>query len=161
MLYILFAYNVMINVNVDLNPNRNDIEKCKNKLESIIGNMAPYYKKYHEYTISRIYKLAKYLLNNKEFNEDKYIDLQQNDLQNKISVFPNPFSAQTVLQTDIILKNATLTVDNCFGQPVKQIKNISGWTVILFRDNLPSGLYFLRLTENNKTLSVEKLVIID
>ena len=33
MLYILFAYNVMINVNVDLNPNRNDIEKCKNKLE--------------------------------------------------------------------------------------------------------------------------------
>ncbi len=78
-----------------------------------------------------------------------------------MNIFPNPFSEQTTLQIDSFLHNATLSVDNCFGQTVKQIKNISGQTVILTRDNLPSGLYFIRLTENNNVLATSKLVIAD
>ena len=78
-----------------------------------------------------------------------------------LTVFPNPFSSQTVLHSDNYLNNATLTLVNCFGQTVKQIKNISGQTITLFRDNFPSALYFLRLTEDNKTLAVDKLVITD
>jgi len=78
-----------------------------------------------------------------------------------LNISPNPFSSQTVLQINNYLNNATLTVYNSFGQTVKQIKNISGQTVVLSRDNLASGLYFIRLTENNKTLAVDKLVITD
>ncbi len=78
----------------------------------------------------------------------------------KINIYPNPFSTQTTLRTDGLLKNATLTVYNSFGQTVKQIKNISGQTVTLFRDNFPSGLYFLRVTEENK-IYTDKLVITD
>jgi hypothetical protein len=95
------------------------------------------------------------------------IDLQQvtgvNSLEQKQSVkfFPNPFNNQTTLHSDNQLHNATLTVDNCFGQTVKQIKNISGQTVVLFRDNLASGLYFVRLTQDNKVISGDKLVITD
>ncbi|MBI3502046.1 MAG: T9SS type A sorting domain-containing protein, partial [Bacteroidetes bacterium] len=48
-----------------------------------------------------------------------------------------------------------------FGQTVKQIKNINGRTVVFSRDNLASGLYFVRLTEENKTIAVDKLVITD
>lgn len=87
--------------------------------------------------------------------------IENYDLQSHIDIFPNPLSAQTVLRSDIFLNNATLTVDNCFGQTVKQIKNISGQTVTLSRDNLPSGLYFVRLTEENKTIAADKLVILD
>ncbi len=76
-------------------------------------------------------------------------------------IYPNPFSTQAVLRADTSFHNATLSIDNCFGQTVKQIKNISGQTVTLNRDNLPSGLYFLRLTEDNKILSVDKIVITD
>jgi hypothetical protein len=68
--------------------------------------------------------------------------------RNGFTIYPNPFSTQTTLQTDNILHNATLTVVNCFGQTVKQIKNISGQTVTLHRDNLSSGLYFLRITQD-------------
>ncbi len=78
-----------------------------------------------------------------------------------ISISPNPFSTQTILQTEIILKNATLTINNIFGQNVKQIKNINGQTVTLTRDNLPSGLYFLQLTEDKKIIVTKKLLIID
>lgn len=81
--------------------------------------------------------------------------------EKNISIYPTPFSVQTTLQTDKFFKNATLTVYNSFGQTVKQIKNINGQTVILLRDNLASGLYFVRLTEDNKTIATDKLVIAD
>lgn len=76
-------------------------------------------------------------------------------------VFPNPFSTQTVIQTGNLLKNATLTVDNCFGQTVTQIKNISGQTITLHRDNLASGLYFINLTQDNQVIATKKIVITD
>ena len=72
------------------------------------------------------------------------IDEQQNKFSFLIS--PNPFSTQTTLQANRNLQNATLTVYNSFGQEVKQIKNISSQSITLQRDNLPSGLYFIRLT---------------
>jgi hypothetical protein len=78
-----------------------------------------------------------------------------------IKVYPNPFSNSTTLHTDNLLKNATLVVYNSFGQIVKQIKNISGQTVTLFRDHLPGGVYFLRLTQDNKLIATGKLVIAD
>lgn len=78
----------------------------------------------------------------------------------EVSLYPNPFSAQATFQTDIFLKNATLTVYNSLGQIVKQIINISGHTVTLFRDHLPSGLYLIRLTQDNKVITEDKLVSI-
>jgi hypothetical protein len=44
---------------------------------------------------------------------------------------------------------------------VKQVTNISGNNVTLARENLSSGLYFIRLTEENKIIAAEKLIIID
>ena len=87
--------------------------------------------------------------------------IQHLSIDEEVSIYPNPFSSSTTLHTDNLLKNATLTVDNCFGQTVKQVKNISGHTVVFSRDNLACGLYFLHLIENNKTLAVDKLVITD
>jgi len=72
--------------------------------------------------------------------------IEENSTDNKINVFPNPFSVQTVLQTGNYLNNVTLTVYNCFGQTVAQIKNLRGQTITFNRDNLASGLYFVRIT---------------
>jgi hypothetical protein len=81
--------------------------------------------------------------------------------QLSVTVSPNPFSSSTTLQIDKLFKDATLTVYNSLGQQVKQLKNISGQTITLSRDNLPGGLYFIRLTEENKILSANKLIITD
>ena len=81
--------------------------------------------------------------------------------QEVFSVFPNPFSSTTIIQSEKFLHNATLTVYNSFGQIVKEIKNISGQTITLHRDNLPEGMYFIRLTEENRTIAVDKLVIME
>lgn len=80
---------------------------------------------------------------------------------NTALVYPNPFSTTTTLHTDNILLDATLIVNNCFGQTVKQINNLSGQTITFYRDNLPAGLYFIRLTQGNNTFPAGKLVITD
>jgi len=87
--------------------------------------------------------------------------ISENNFSSKLRIFPNPFSSTTTLQTYKIFKNATLTVYNSFGQQVKQIKNIFGQTITLHRDDMPSGLYFLRLMQDNKTFVADKLIITD
>jgi len=89
------------------------------------------------------------------------VNITEHKKQVQFSVYPNPFSFKTTLKANKNLKDATLTVYNSYGQTVKQIKNISGQTAILHRDNLPSAVYFILLTEDNITLTVDKLVITD
>ena len=86
-----------------------------------------------------------------------------NEIKNNFSfsISPNPFSTFTTLISGFSFKDATLTIYNSFGTPVRQVKNISGQTITLQRENLSSGLYFLRLTQENKTLRTDKLVVID
>ena len=78
-----------------------------------------------------------------------------------LTASPNPFSSSTTLQTSNKFKNATLTLYNSIGQQVKQLNNIYGQTITLHRDNLPSGLYFLRLTQVGRTFATNKLIIVD
>jgi len=78
-----------------------------------------------------------------------------------LEIYPNPFSGHTTLWTREHLLNATLTVNNCFGHTVMQLKNINGQTVVLNRDNLATGLYFVRLTQDNRIIATNKLIITD
>lgn len=78
-----------------------------------------------------------------------------------VHISPNPFATWTTLHTDTPLHNATLSVANCFGQTVAEMKNISGQAIYFNRDNLPGGLYFVRLTESNKVIATGKLVVAD
>ena len=95
------------------------------------------------------------------------INLQQvtgiNSLEQKqsLKLYPNPFNNQTTLRTDKKFQKATLTINNTFGQTVKQMENINGQTIILERDNLSRGLYVIHLSENNKIIETKKLIITD
>lgn len=84
-----------------------------------------------------------------------------NKAETIFTIYPNPFSTETTLQSDEFLQNASLTVYNSFGQVVKQVESFTGHKMIFHRDNLPGGLYFIRLTQDGKTFSTEKLVITD
>lgn len=87
--------------------------------------------------------------------------INENTSKTGFSIFPNPFISSTTIRTIDNLNNASLAVCNSYGQMVKQVNNISGQTVSLSRDNLPIGLYFIRLTEGDKIIAVEKLGITD
>lgn len=87
--------------------------------------------------------------------------IEKVNTDNSIVIYPNPFTEQTIIQTNDFNDNTTLTIYNSYGKTVKQVSNISGKTVHFFRDNLSSGLYLVRLSNDNKALSECKLVISD
>lgn len=84
---------------------------------------------------------------------------KENGLTEAPGIYPNPFSSQTLLETRSPLKNATLLVDNCFGYTVKEIRNLNGSKIMVARENLASGLYFIRLIQDNEVLLTAKIVI--
>lgn len=78
---------------------------------------------------------------------------------NTVNVYPNPFSTKTTLHSENPLKSAILTVYNIYGQAVKTIENINGQSLTIYRDYLQKGMYFLQLTQENKIIATEKLII--
>lgn len=96
------------------------------------------------------------------YNNDFNTSIIKTDNENSvIKIYPNPFSTQITLETDILLKNATIIIYNSYGQVVNEIKNINEQTVSIYRNNIPSGLYFIQLAQDNKIIKTEKLVITD
>lgn len=81
--------------------------------------------------------------------------------QTFISVFPNPVISTTSIRTTGHLNNASLTIFNTFGQKVNQVDHLSGQSHTVSLDHLPSGLYFIRLSEENNIIAEEKLIITD
>ncbi|HAD34812.1 MAG TPA: hypothetical protein DCF44_10020 [Chitinophagaceae bacterium] len=77
--------------------------------------------------------------------------------QTFISVFPNPVISTTSIRTTGHLNKANLTI----GQRVKQVDHLSGQSHTVSLDHLPSGLYFIRLSEENNIIAEEKLIITD
>lgn len=103
-------------------------------------------------------------LNTSQFSIESqyYLGIDESSIIEFVKISPNPFLIETSLKTNKNIKEATLMVYNSYGQQVKQIKNISGQTITLHRDNLPSGIYLVRLiSQNNKILTTNKLVITD
>jgi hypothetical protein len=85
----------------------------------------------------------------------------ENYISNSAFINPNPFNYFTTVQLHTSISNGQLNIYNLYGQLVKEIKNISGKLLTLSRDNLPSGIYFIRATENNNLILADKLVITD
>ena len=78
-----------------------------------------------------------------------------------LKIFPNPFSFSTTLESNEHFKNAIFTIHSVTGQKVKKINNFSGQKIKLYRDNLQSGIYFIRLTQDNNSIMTGKLIIVD
>ena len=77
------------------------------------------------------------------------------------SINPNPYNLNTTIQLNEFIDNGHLIIYNSYGQIYKEVKNISGKSFNLSRENLPNGIYLIELSDENKLLLVDKLVIMD
>src|SRR6476646_1944734 len=87
--------------------------------------------------------------------------IAENKVELNLTIFPNPFFISTTLQTSYNFKNATLLVYDLMGNIVKQINNVNGKEIILFRDNLSYGMYLFQISEDNKIFVRDKILITD
>lgn len=86
-------------------------------------------------------------------------NMEMNTNENTLQIFPSPFTSQTVLQSNLSFENATVTIYNSHGQLSRQIKNVNGSSIIIQRDNLPSGIYFISIMDKNNASTVKKMII--
>jgi Secretion system C-terminal sorting domain/Trypsin len=81
--------------------------------------------------------------------------------ENIIEIYPNPFNTTTTLQLSRNEGKANLILINMYGEQVKRIENISGQVITLNREDLPCGVYFIHLTQNNIVTTTAKIIIAD
>jgi hypothetical protein len=79
----------------------------------------------------------------------------------KLGVYPNPFSSKATLFSNEELKNASIRVNNVFGQTVKELNNINGHSVVFNRDNLSDGIYMVQVIQNNLCVAIHRIVVGD
>ncbi len=79
--------------------------------------------------------------------------------QRAVKIYPNPFSSSAAIQFSEPIHSAEINIYNVFGQEVKKISNIFDQEILISRNNLSGGIYFLQLTEGNKITAIHKLVI--
>jgi len=85
------------------------------------------------------------------------------EVDQKIKVFPNPFSVSTTIQIQapsLSNSNKTFSLDlyNVLGVSVRNIESTSG-KITLHRDNLAPGIYFYKVSVDNIIFSKGKIVI--
>ena len=93
--------------------------------------------------------------------ETSYSDRQTVEFETDeviFDIYPNPFSGETTFHTSENLKDASLIVYNSHGA-VKEIENVSGQTFTFERENLRSGLYWIKVVQGGKVIAIKKLVI--
>lgn len=102
--------------------------------------------------------------NTSEFSHNAFVDtytgISNDELKEYISVHPNPFSDFTILDFDFLPENNySIALFNSVGQLMKSIDNIDAGNVIIRKENLKSGFYFLQLRRNNEVMGYSKVVI--
>lgn len=78
----------------------------------------------------------------------------------KISVQPNPFRTQTLITIPDNYSDLELVIFNSYGRKVKE-GSLEKGSYILYREDLPKGLYIIQITAQNQLVSTEKVIITD
>lgn len=81
--------------------------------------------------------------------------------QNTVSIYPNPFNNYTTVQLNIPATHLTFALYNISGQQVNTYYHISGNNLTINKGNLPNGIYFIHVLQNNNNKVVKKLIITD
>lgn len=84
--------------------------------------------------------------------------LTENNSKNDFKISPNPFTLKTTIGLSKEYSNATLKIVDILGKEFKRI-NFSGNSVILEREELKSGMYFIQIISENELISTNKIII--
>ncbi len=76
----------------------------------------------------------------------------------ELSIYPNPFSCETVISFNKAQNNSTITIVNSLGEIIKSVQ-FNGTDYILERKDMTDGIYFVQIIDDNKVVSTAKLIV--
>lgn len=89
------------------------------------------------------------------------LSMPHHELHQEFSLYPNPSCQYTTFQVSFPMVNSTITLYNAMGQKVEQFQNINGQSYNISTANIPPGIYFLNMSQQNQNLVSTKLIIIN
>ncbi len=72
-------------------------------------------------------------------------------------VYPNPFTDYTTIELSDAVQTKKIELIDIHGRIVRIIDNVNSNSVTIHRENLPSGIYFIRIHSDDAY--VEKVII--
>ena len=83
---------------------------------------------------------------------------EQEDINYKLIMYPNPFTSQVTLLAEKEFKNAELILYDLFGKKIKHLTSITGKQINLNREELPAGMYFFTIQDGSHQLYNGKVI---
>ncbi len=80
----------------------------------------------------------------------------------KINVFPNPLRDSSIIQfkdTDINLEKIEILLTDILGKTIKPNFEVIDSQIVMFRNEITSGVYIIQVIENNKIIEKIKLIV--
>jgi len=88
------------------------------------------------------------------------VGITENPTSNvNLIIFPNPFSSFATLQFSKPLQSAIVGVFNLLGQQVNEFNNVNGNEVIIQKENMNAGIYFVKVTDISGLIGTTKIII--
>jgi len=78
-----------------------------------------------------------------------------------IRIAPNPFVSNARITSDKAFLNATLVLYNQLGQLVHTSSGWQGKELLIHRNNLSAGIYFVQIIEQSQLLFKQKIIVMD
>ncbi len=79
-------------------------------------------------------------------------------LNNSVSIYPNPFSTQTIVSFAQKQSNTTIVLSDILGKEVRTMY-FSGSEFVIEKGNLNEGVYFVKIVDENKNVINRKIII--
>lgn len=79
----------------------------------------------------------------------------------EVFIYPNPFNAYATIKFGTALIRAEIKVYNMLGENIRTITDFSGEEIKIYRNEMPTGVYFIHVAQSNAILATEKVIIID
>lgn len=84
--------------------------------------------------------------------------LTESIIKQKFEIYPNPLSTQSTIILPQFLHAATLTIIDLNGREIKNI-SFSGNSTVIEKDNLFSGVYFVKITCDEMLFEMQKIMV--
>ena len=82
-------------------------------------------------------------------------ELSQN---NEINIYPNPFSPQAIISFSETQQKTTIKIMDVVGKEIKSVL-FSGNSLILEKEEMQSGVYFVQITDEKKNVVNKKIIV--
>lgn len=140
-------------------------------IEGVGSNKHPFYPEHNMYNVCSagggLMVFTKCSFQNGEHvygnaNCSNTIELGVNEEQfsnQNVTFSPNPFTTALTIQSETAFSDSTLKLYNSVGQLVKEMTNQSGKEIVLNKENLNNGLYFIQLFEKGKLVKSSKVLV--